>query len=47
MYYEVAVKQGVDSSGVDFTEPKFEFGWDDQRRWNIGLEIKPVRSTVF
>ncbi len=47
LYYELAIKQGVDSDGADFTEPKFEFGWDNRRRWNIGLEIKPVRSTVF
>ena len=47
LYYELALKQGVDSDGVDFTEPKFEFGWDNQRRWNVGLEIKPVRSTVY
>ena len=47
LYYELAVKQGVDSDSIDFTEPKFEFGWDNQRRWNVGLEIKPVRSTVY
>ncbi|MDN3515096.1 MAG: tetratricopeptide repeat protein [Candidatus Brocadia sp.] len=47
LYYELAVKQGVDSDGVDFTEPKFEFGWDNQRRWNVGLEIKPVQSSVY
>lgn len=47
LYYELAIKQGVDSDSIDFTEPKFEFGWDNQRRWNMGLEIKPVRSTVY
>lgn len=47
LYYEIAIKQGVDNDGVDFTEPKFEFGWDNQRRWNIGLELKPMRSTVY
>lgn len=47
LYYEIAVKQGVDNDGVDFTEPKFEFGWDNQRRWNIGLELKPMRSAVY
>ncbi|MCF6154862.1 MAG: hypothetical protein E3K36_06325 [Candidatus Brocadia sp.] len=47
LYYELAIKQGVDSDGIDFTEPKFEFGWDNQRRWNIGFEVKPVRSTVY
>lgn len=47
LYYELAIKQGVDSDSIDFTAPKFEFGWDSQRRWNVGLEIKPVRSTVY
>lgn len=47
LYYEIAIKQGVDNDGVDFTEPKFECGWDNQRRWSIGLELKPMRSTVY
>ncbi len=47
LYYEIAIKQGVDNDGVDFTEPKFEFGWDNQRRWNIGFELKPMRSAVY
>lgn len=47
LYYEIAVKQGVDNDGVDFTEPKFEFGWDNQRRWNIGLKLRPMRSAVY
>jgi tetratricopeptide (TPR) repeat protein len=47
LYYELSLKQGVDSDGIDFTEPKFEFGWDSQRRWNIGLYLKPVKSTVY
>lgn len=47
LYYEIALKEGIDSDSVDFIEPKFEFGWDNQRRWNIGVEIKPVQSKVF
>lgn len=47
LYYEIAVKQGVDVNGDDFTEPKFEFGWDNQRRWNVGLEIKSIQSSVY
>ncbi|MEP9411799.1 MAG: tetratricopeptide repeat protein [Candidatus Brocadia sp.] len=47
LYYEIAIKQGVDNDGVDFTEPKFEFGWDTQRRWNIGFELKPMSSAVY
>lgn len=47
LYYEFAIKQGVDTDGIDFTEPKFEFGWDNKRRWNLGLEIKPTKSTVY
>ncbi|GAN33709.1 MAG: tetratricopeptide repeat protein [Candidatus Brocadia sp. AMX2] len=47
LYYEIAIKQGMDNDSVDFTEPKFEFGWDNQRRWNVGLELKPMRSAVY
>ena len=47
LYYELAAKQGVDGDGVDYIEPKFECGWDNQRRWNMGLEIKLTRSSVY
>ncbi len=47
LFYEIAIKQGVDVDGIDFTEPKFQFGWDNKRHWNIGLEIRPMRSTVY
>lgn len=47
LYYELGIKQGVDNDSIDFTEPKFEFGWDNQRRWNIGFELNAMRSTVY
>ncbi|MDR4507366.1 MAG: hypothetical protein MRJ65_03855 [Candidatus Brocadiaceae bacterium] len=47
LFYEVSMKQGVDSDSIDFTEPAFVFGWDDKRRFDIGLEIKPIRSAVY
>ena len=47
LFYEVSVKQGVDVDGIDFTEPKFQLGWDNKRHWNMGLEIKPMRSAVY
>ena len=47
LYYEVAVKEGLDDDGVNYIEPKFECGWDTQRRWNMGLEIRPTRSSVY
>ena len=47
LFYEIAVKQGVDVNGIDFTEPTFQFGWDNKRHWNMGLEIKSMRSTVY
>ncbi|TVL99433.1 MAG: hypothetical protein CV087_18180 [Candidatus Brocadia sp. WS118] len=47
LFYELALRESIDSDSVDFIEPRFEFGWDDQRRWNIGFEIRPVQSKVF
>ena len=47
LYYELAVKYGHDDDGVNYIEPKFECGWDNQRHWNMGLEIKPTRSSVY
>ncbi|HHT9137098.1 MAG TPA: tetratricopeptide repeat protein [Candidatus Wunengus sp. YC60] len=47
LYYELGIKQGVDNDSIDFTEPKFEFGWDNQRRWNAGFELKSMRSAVY
>ena len=46
-FYEIAIKQAVDVNGIDYTEPKLQFGWDKKRHWNIGLEIKAMRSTVY
>ena len=47
LFYEIALRESIDSDSVDFIEPGFEFGWDDQRRWNIGFEIRPAQSKVF
>ncbi len=41
------MKQGIDSDSVDFAEPSLAFGWDNKRRMNAGLEIKPMRSVVY
>ncbi|MDG6025820.1 MAG: tetratricopeptide repeat protein [Candidatus Brocadia sp.] len=47
LFYELALRESIDSDSVDYIEPRFEFGWDDQRRWNIGFEMRPVQSKVF
>ncbi|BBO18041.1 conserved hypothetical protein [Candidatus Brocadia pituitae] len=47
LFYELALRESIDSDSVDYIEPRFEFGWDDQRRWNLGFEIRPVQSKVF
>lgn len=47
LFYELALRESIDSDSVDFIEPRFEFGWDDQRRWNIGFEMRPVQSKVY
>lgn len=46
-FYEMVMKQGIDSDSVDFAEPSLAFGWDNKRRMNAGLEIKPMRSVVY
>jgi len=47
LYYELAFKQSIDSDSIMFTEPQLGVGWDTKRRWNVELEIKPMRSTVY
>jgi tetratricopeptide (TPR) repeat protein len=47
LFYEIAITQAWDVNSVYFMMPKFQCGWDNQRHWSMGFEIKPMRSTVY
>jgi len=47
LFYELAMKQSIDSDSIDFAEPSLVLGWDNKRRMNAGLEVKPMRSIVY